>query len=510
MPEIRQMSLLKEKKIKNILTIKNLLLAFIVLCPILDISSFLFRKCFNTSISISTILRPIIPIIAAIYIFIKEKNKKPILIMGVVYITYAICHLYVFYRIKTACAYGNEIRELQYIINYTFMVMNLIIYWEFFALKNRDDEVKDEEKGRAVFKLRKCALVALTVYIVSMFISILTKTASYTYEETMTGYKGWFESGNSIGTIMLLLLCVVLPMLSKKYEAKYRIWTLMVTILTGVYLSTLLGTRVGLFGFLFIIIMFMIFSIIHSLAKKNKINKKVILASVIVIFVVGVVVTIFGSKTLERRKQLKNNEDLIYDPILQTTAHVTGDIMQIVLDIKNGKIDKSYMSEDMQQAYIKLYEIANNNNISNTNMRILQFIYQSELVKIQNNIPILLFGNGYMTHFYEMIFEMEVPAFLYNFGFVGFFIYFVPFLLIAVYGVYVAIKNITKIEVEGLMAILGIWFAIIVSFVSGYTFFNSSSMMVIVLLTILVINTVKDIDDEKIKIYNPKTYQERK
>ena len=86
-----------------------------------------------------------------------------------------------------------------------------------------------------------------------MFISILTKTASYTYEETMTGYKGWFESGNSIGTIMLLLLCVVLPMLSKKYEAKYRIWTLMITILTGVYLSTLLGTRVGLFGFLFVI-----------------------------------------------------------------------------------------------------------------------------------------------------------------------------------------------------------------------------------------------------------------
>ena len=60
------------------------------------------------------------------------------------------------------------------------------------------------------------------------------------------------------------------------------------------------------------------------------------------------------------------------------------------------------------------------------------------------------------------------------------------------------------------MAILGMWFAIIVSFVSGYTFFNSSSMMVIILLTILVINTVKDIDDEKIKIYNPKTYQERK
>ena len=45
---------------------------YIILCPILDIASYCFRNAFDTSISISTFLRPIIPIILAIYIFIKD------------------------------------------------------------------------------------------------------------------------------------------------------------------------------------------------------------------------------------------------------------------------------------------------------------------------------------------------------------------------------------------------------------------------------------------------------
>ena len=47
-------------------------------------------------------------------------------------------------------------------------------------------------------------------------------------------------------------------------------------------------------------------------------------------------------------------------------------------------------------------------------------------------------------------------------------------------------------------------FAIIISFVSGYTFFNSSSMMIIIVLTTLVINEIKDMEDAEMKIYERK------
>ena len=62
-------------KLKEKLSLENLMCLFVILCPILDIISFLFRNYFDTSISPTTILRPIIPCIVFVILFFKEKNK---------------------------------------------------------------------------------------------------------------------------------------------------------------------------------------------------------------------------------------------------------------------------------------------------------------------------------------------------------------------------------------------------------------------------------------------------
>lgn len=492
------------EKIKKFFTLENILCFFIIICPILDASSFIFRNYFNTNFSISTFVRPIIPLIVLVYIFFKDKIKPHMIVVTVIYGVYALCHLYIFYVIKSGCAYGNEIRELQYLINYTFMIMNLFIYIYFFNFKNREKEVKDEDKGNAIKKLKKSVLISLTIYITLMYLALITGTSSFTYAEDKIGYKGWFESGNSIGTIMLLSLFIVLPMIGKKNTLSTRIWAFMATILVGAYLTTLLGTRTGLFGFAIVIFAYIVFSILHGLLHNKNINRKIITAGTIVFVIIGIAIVVFGSKTIERRKQLQNRKYEIYDTMTNQTAHVTGDIVKLVEQIKSGTLDTNYMPEDMQDTMLELYNIANEKNISSTDQRALQFIYHSTLVKKQNSIPMLLFGNGYMTHFYEMIFEMEVPAFLYNFGVIGFFLYFMPFLIIAVYGIYIVLKKARNILVESVMAVSGLWFAILISFLSGYTFFNSSTMMIIIVLCCLIINDIKDLEDNEIKIYNVK------
>ena len=492
------------KKHGKIFTMENILCLFIIVCPILDVASFLFRNYFNTFFSISTILRPIIPIIAITYIFFKDKIKPQMIIIAMVYGVYAICHMYIFHVLKSGCSYGNELRELQYLVNYTFMIINLFIYIYFFAVKNRENEIKEQDKGRAVNKLKTGILISLTLYIVFMYLALITGTSSFTYGEAKIGYKGWFESGNSIGTIMILSLFMVLPMVGKKNNIVIRIWAFMVTVLAGAYVITLLGTRTGLLGFAIAIVAYAGLSIIHGLIHNKNVNKKIVLAIVIVLGIIGVMVTIFGSKTIERRKQLQDRENQIYDDMIGQNSHVTGDILSLVKQIKSGALDENYMSEDMQKTIMDLYNTANEKQIPYTNMRALQFIYHSTLVKNQNSIPMMLFGNGYMTHFYEMIFEMEVPAFLYNFGVIGFFLYFMPFLVIAVYGAYIVIKNIKDVSVEFAMVVAGLWLAIIISFLSGYTFFNSSTMMIIIALSALLINGIKDIEDGKMKIYTRK------
>ena len=60
----------QEKDVKRIkFNPETVLCVFIVLCPILDMASFIFRNIFNTSFSPSTFIRPIIPIVVMIYLF---------------------------------------------------------------------------------------------------------------------------------------------------------------------------------------------------------------------------------------------------------------------------------------------------------------------------------------------------------------------------------------------------------------------------------------------------------
>ena len=108
-----------KQKLKQI-KLEDILCLYIILCPILDIASYLFRNYFNTTISISTFLRPIIPIIFAVYIFIKANKKHKLILLGIMltYVLYGIIHLAVMKNFITGCSYGGVKQELQYIINY--------------------------------------------------------------------------------------------------------------------------------------------------------------------------------------------------------------------------------------------------------------------------------------------------------------------------------------------------------------------------------------------------------
>lgn len=100
MEEIKKTKL---KKIRKIINLENILCAFLIICPILDIASFVFRNAFNVSFSPSTFIRPIIPIIVGLYIFFKEKKKFKLymFLVGIVYLIYGIAHFYMFQVLKT-------------------------------------------------------------------------------------------------------------------------------------------------------------------------------------------------------------------------------------------------------------------------------------------------------------------------------------------------------------------------------------------------------------------------
>ena len=482
-------------KIKGKINTENILCAFIILCPILDIASFLWRNCFNTSISPSTIIRPIIPICIAIYLFFKEgkKFKKWVIIGAIIYLIYGIIHLVIFQNLHTLSSYSNIMHEAQYIVNYTFMILVLGIFLYVF----KDKDVKN---------LNKSIIISAGIYIISIFIAILTKTSSSTYIEGI-GYKGWFESGNSISTILILSMFICLMNLKDKRLRKIII---PIIILVGIYLTTLIGTRVGLYGFILVLVIYAFVEILYNILHKQKFNKRVILLVVAGICAVLLVVIAVGSSTVQRRQHLKDIQKDIVDENTNIESHVTGSILEIKQAIDNKTLEEGYLSEAQEKSIIELYNIANKLNIKNNDQRMQQLIYNVVLVKNQHNILSILFGNGYMNNFRELVLEMEIPAFLLNFGICGFILYFVPFLSIFTYSAYIGLKNIKKINQEYILLLLGAGFALAISFLAGYTFFNMSTMTIIVVMNTLLMKQtmkikglakeeIKQIDSKKVK-----------
>ncbi len=460
------------QRIKNI-TKEDVLCLFIIISPILDMLSFIFRHSFDTSFSPSTFIRPIIPIIMVMIIFFKNKFKLKLFIGALIYGIYALIHILIFNNIKTESSYGGVINELQYIVNYSFMILNLFIYAYVFYKKDND-------------KLKKSVLISLSIYIISIFIAILTNTSSTTYIEG-TGYKGWFESGNSLCAILCISLCIVISFIKDK---KIRLVAIPVIILTGIFLTMLVGTRTGLFGFVLIIFAYVVSELFVAILKKVQVNIKLIISGLVVIVLFVSVVGFFGSKTLERREHLKNIESNIYDNSTGQVSHISGDLLRLKEQIENNELSEEYMSKAAQQSIIDLYNYAEKTNMVNNDMRMQQFIYNLNLVKNQDSILLLLFGNGYKAQFRELVMEMEIPAFLFNFGIIGFILYFGPFLALFLYFMYFGIRNIRKIDSEYIILVFGLLLSFVLSFLSGYTFFYASASLLIIVICILVLNKI--------------------
>lgn len=460
---------------KKKITKENVLCVFLVICPILDIASFWFRNVFHTSISISTVIRPMIPIAMILYLFFHEKKKKKMILIAILYGVYAIIHLAIFQSVKTSASYSGIVHEFQYVVNYSFMILNLFLYR--YVFKEKDGS-----------KLKLSVLISISIYIVSIFLAIFTKTSSSTYIEGM-GYKGWFESGNSISAILTLSLFVLLNEIKEK---KYRYWLLSVIVLIGIYLTTLIGTRVGLFGFILAVLFYAIVEIFISVIHKTQLNKKIVIGAVVALSVIAVVIVIVGSNTLQRRKHLQEIEGNIIDQTTNAQSHISGSLLEIKEKIEKNELEEGYLSEAGKKSILELYDFANKHNIVNNDMRTQQLIYNLLLVKNQANPLLILFGNGYMANYRELVMEMEIPAFLFNFGLIGFILYFVPFLAIFLQALSFGIRNRKNVDTEYVMLLAGMFFSFALAFLSGYTFFNSSTMMFIVVISVLLQNKQKE------------------
>ena len=146
------------------------------------------------------------------------------------------------------------------------------------------------------------------------------------------------------------------------------------------------------------------------------------------------------------------------------------------------------MNEAQKKSIMDLYKIANEIGIKNNDQRMQQLIYNFQLIKNQKEPALVIFGNGYMANYRELVLEMEVPAILFNFGIMGFLLYLGPIFAILLYAICISIKNWRKIDGEIMLIFLGCLMVFALATLSGYTFFNSSTMIIIIVLYSILLN----------------------
>lgn len=393
---------------------KTLLLIFIIIMPVLDMVSFVYRNKIGTEMSITAILRPIIPIALMGIIFFKNKFKGKLIISGLIYAVYAVVHIYVFNSLKTEISHGTTFNELQYVINYTFGVLILFLFMFVFYKESTE-------------KLEKAILLQNAICIGSIYLSIITKTSSSTYIEGI-GYKGLFESGNSISSILVLQVLIVFAILSVTKNKTIKIIASIEIVLTGAYLTFLLGTRTGLYGFVLACAIF-IFAKVFIVIRNSSINsqmslspkKKALCTIAILCVILGIAIILINKNSiLKRRQYLESIECDTFDDSTGEVSHISGDILKLKEQIDDNILNEDVLSGAAQRATLDLYEYANKHNLMNTDRRTQQLVYHIMLVKEQKNILAVVFGNGFLNHLGELSLEMEIPAFLFNFGVVRF------------------------------------------------------------------------------------------
>jgi len=281
----------------------------------------------------------------------------------------------------------------------------------------------------------------------------------------------------------------------KNISKKVKIWTGFIIALVGIFLISLIGTRAGLYGFILVLGIFGIAQLICNIAHRKNVKKILIITGLLfIITIIGIILIfkVFGSNTLDRREKVENMANQVVDETTNEKVHITGDLYHIKNKIEDRTLEPGYMSEEQQQAVISLNEIATKYNLSVEQMRSLQLIYNIELAKNQANQLYLLFGNGYVSQYREMILEMELLAIPINFGIYGFILYLMPFISVYIYAGYKIIKNIKKVDVEEIMLISGGGLAFVLSLLSGYIFFNASTTMMIIVINTLLLIKIKE------------------
>ena len=404
-----------EKNINLILSV------FILIQPILDLITGVSLHMFKTNITLGIIIRMLF-LFLLFYITVFVYKKKSILYYyGIVFI-YFIFYIVGIYLFKDNISILTEIQGL--LRTFYFPLLLILLY-----------QIRDK-----LHISNMVLFTTLTIYLVLIFIPLLTNSGYKTYEITKSGTLGFFNSANEISGIISILTPIIFLIFNSK--GKYLLKILFSIMYASVIL--MVGTKTPLLS----LIITSLVALIYLSIKSLKLKKYKILFALLTVVVIGVLsITIIIPKTN------------FY---------------------KNIKVHLNYLKVDNVVDVFKDEKLIDHFIFSQR----LTFMKNTDKVYKKSNTYQKLVGIGYINNTNKKKMkqiEMDYYDIYYNHGIVGFIIFFSCYIYILIN----IFKDRIKLNYNNLMKYLSLILVIILSLFTGHIITSPS---VSIIVSVIIIN----------------------
>lgn len=430
------------KKLTDERFLKKILLIFLCIQPILDCYILYSDEVINFfHFSPTTILRMLIIAFLFCVLFFNKKNKKNrkiIYIYGGLTIVYTILHHLVTSGLDNSgyptFAY-SIVTELFYIIRMLLPIA--VIYLTYILKPTKDEFIK---LFLIVGAITSVIIVGSNLLEISLASygggtikgNIFDWFFSNKYGSRDLASKGWFNSANQISGLMFILLPICVYSLFEKIT-KPRVTVVILLVISMI----MLGTRVASYGWLLIIIMMLILYLFFTFIIKNiKFEwKKIVTIILIMIFGIFLMlnapivsINIDHHESSEEELQKMRDDDV---PTLEMLGYI---------GMNEVYYKEIYPYEDHEEFWEYVVDdVSPTQRVGNRNS---QQLVTNDVAKTYENFPRSLFGLGYSRFISAKLYlEKDFAIHFYTIGIIGIILLLLPYVFIAIYGLFKSIKN---------------------------------------------------------------------
>lgn len=411
----------------------NILEIILLISPILDIVTSIAQRSFNIDISLGLIVRAFLMIFLIAFTFFKSdyKNKK----ITVMYLILIAVYTIIFsMNIHFNMNKGNNqlLRDLKELIKTFYFPICLITMMNYFETTK--------------YKLNlKVLWIVLIEYVVLLFIPCIFNLGYESYVEDKIGTIGWYYAANEISAIYSILIALIIFSQSKIKNKFVYFFIQMLCIYTVLQI----GTKIPAIAIIISICVFVLANLLKFIYTKDK-------SFIKNIFIYGGITGIIFIVILAKSPVIKNFD--IYKNYLISTR-TTQMVDSNAVEENNESIEKNVESEEIpkvdevedtqeQQIVENIHEQQSANqtstNIENqdtnlTNDEIATIIHSGRIETLKNiksifdgsSVVVKMFGLGKIGGIEETYYLTEIDYFdiLFEYGYVGFAIYFMLLLI---------------------------------------------------------------------------------